>query len=46
MTKRVHVYVAGQVQGVFYRAEFYGFSQEFIDYARTVPIEPTSGSAT
>src|SRR6202030_2163790 len=26
-------------------AEAYGFSQEFIDYVRTVPIEPERGSA-
>jgi len=30
---------------VFFRAEAYGFSQEFIDYVRTVPIEPERGSA-
>src|SRR6059058_2119241 len=38
--------ITRQRNGVFYRAEFYGFSQEFIDYARTVPIQPTMGSAS
>jgi signal transduction histidine kinase/putative methionine-R-sulfoxide reductase with GAF domain len=28
----------------FYRAEFYGFSSEFMDYVRTVPVEPERGS--
>ncbi len=32
--------------GVFFRAEAYGFSPEFIDYVRTMPIEPERGSAT
>jgi GAF domain-containing protein len=31
--------------GVFFRAEIYGFSQEFVDYVRTVPVEPEHGSA-
>jgi two-component system, NtrC family, sensor kinase len=31
--------------GVFYRAESYGFSQEFMDYVRTVPVVPERGSA-
>jgi signal transduction histidine kinase len=31
---------------VFYRAEAYGFSQEFIDYVRTIPVEPEPGSVT
>jgi GAF domain-containing protein len=31
--------------GVFYRAESYGFSQEFMDYIRTVPVVPERGSA-
>jgi len=37
--------ITRQREGVFFRAEFYGFSQEFVDYARTVPVEPTTGSA-
>jgi signal transduction histidine kinase len=31
---------------VFYRAESYGFSSEFMDYVRTVPVEPERGSVT
>jgi GAF domain-containing protein/DNA-binding response OmpR family regulator len=30
----------------FYRAEAYGFSQEFMDYVRTVPVEPERGTVT
>ena len=30
----------------FFRAESFGFSEEFIDYARTVPVTPERGSAT
>jgi two-component system, NtrC family, sensor kinase len=37
--------ITRQQAGVFFRAEAYGFSQEFIDYVRTVPIEPERGSA-
>ena len=36
--------ITRQQSGVFFRAEAYGFSQEFIDYVRTVPIEPERGS--
>ncbi len=32
--------------GVFFRAEAYGFSPEFIEYVRTVPVEPEHGSVT
>jgi two-component system NtrC family sensor kinase len=32
--------------GVFYRAESYGFSDEFMDYVRTVPVVRDRGSAT
>jgi len=32
--------------GVFFRAEAYGFSPEFMDYVRTVPIVPERGTAT
>jgi two-component system NtrC family sensor kinase len=31
--------------GVFYRAENFGFSREFMDYARNIPVEPEQGSA-
>ena len=30
--------------GVFYRAEAYGFSPEFMDYVRNIPIQPERGS--
>ena len=30
----------------FYRAEAYGFSQAFMDYVRTVPVEPERGTVT
>jgi two-component system, NtrC family, sensor kinase len=30
----------------FYRAESYGFSDEFMDYVRAVPVTPDRGSAT
>jgi signal transduction histidine kinase len=30
----------------FYRAESYGFSAEFMDYVRDIPIEPGRGSAS
>jgi two-component system, NtrC family, sensor kinase len=32
--------------GAFYRAEAYGFSSEFMDYVRTIPIEAERGSAS
>ena len=32
--------------GVFIRAEAYGFSPEFIEYARTMPVEPGRGTIT
>jgi two-component system, NtrC family, sensor kinase len=37
--------ITRQKGGVFYRAETYGFSKEFMHYARTVPIKPERGSA-
>ena len=30
---------------VFYRAEAYGFTSEFMDYVRSIPVEPERGSA-
>jgi GAF domain-containing protein/CheY-like chemotaxis protein len=36
--------ITRQQDGVFFRAETYGFSQEFTDYVRTVPVEPERGS--
>jgi signal transduction histidine kinase len=38
--------ITRQKDGVFFRAEAYGFSDAFMDYARTVPIIPDRGSAT
>jgi GAF domain-containing protein len=38
--------ITRQRGGVFYRAEFYGFSEEFIAHARSIPIEPEPGSVT
>jgi GAF domain-containing protein len=38
--------ITRQKGGVFFRAEAYGFSREFIEYARTVPVEPERGSVT
>jgi signal transduction histidine kinase/putative methionine-R-sulfoxide reductase with GAF domain len=37
--------ITRQINGVFFRAEFYGFSAEFIEYARTIPVVPEAGSA-
>jgi PAS domain S-box-containing protein len=31
---------------VFYRAESYGFSAEFMDHVRTIPVKPERGSAS
>jgi signal transduction histidine kinase len=36
--------ITRQQNGVFFRAETFGFSQEFTDYVRTVPIQPERGS--
>jgi class 3 adenylate cyclase len=37
--------ITRQKDGVFYRAEAYGFSDEFLNYFRNIPIEPVRGSA-
>jgi two-component system, NtrC family, sensor kinase len=37
--------ITRQKNGVFYRAEAYGFSREFMDYVRNIPIQPGRGSA-
>jgi two-component system, NtrC family, sensor kinase len=37
--------ITRQKNGVFFRAEAYGFSPEFIDYVRNIPIQPDRGSA-
>ena len=36
--------ITRQKNGVFYRAEAYGFSPEFMNYVRTIPIQPERGS--
>jgi signal transduction histidine kinase len=37
--------ISRQKDGVFFRAEAYGFSPEFMDYVRNIPIQPDRGSA-
>ena len=37
--------ITREKNGVFYRAEAYGFSQEFMDYVKDMPIKPERGSA-
>jgi two-component system NtrC family sensor kinase len=37
--------ITRQKDGVFFRAENYGFSDEFMDYVRDVPVVPDRGSA-
>ncbi|MEA3107754.1 MAG: hypothetical protein QOI88_2359 [Gammaproteobacteria bacterium] len=38
--------ITRQKDGILFRGEFYGFSDEFIDYVRNVPVVPDRGSAT
>ncbi|HEY5896228.1 MAG TPA: GAF domain-containing protein [Burkholderiales bacterium] len=38
--------ITRQVGGVFYRTETYGFSSEFMDYVKGIPVHPERGSAT
>ena len=35
--------ITREKDGVFYRAEAYGFSREFMDYIKDIPIEPSAG---
>ncbi|MFY9835784.1 MAG: GAF domain-containing protein, partial [Xanthobacteraceae bacterium] len=37
--------ITRQKGGVFYRAESYGFSADFMDYVRGLPVEPERGTA-
>ena len=37
--------ITREKNGAFYRAEAYGFSREFIDYVRNIPITAERGSA-
>ncbi len=39
------VNITRQRDGIFYRAEAYGFSPEFMDYVRNIPIQAERGSA-
>jgi len=36
--------ITRQIGGKFFRAEAYGFSTEFMDYVRDVPVEPERGT--
>jgi GAF domain-containing protein len=38
--------ITRQKGGVFFRAEAYGFSREFMDHVKDIPIEPERGSAS
>ena len=37
--------IARQIGGKFFRAETYGFSPEFMDFVRDVPVEAERGTA-
>jgi GAF domain-containing protein len=39
-----HGAISRQKGGVFYRAEAYGYSREFMDYVRSIPVEPERGT--
>ena len=38
--------ITREKNGVFYRAEAYGFSREFMDYMKDIPIKPERGYAS
>src|SRR5262249_43297800 len=38
--------VTRQIDGAFYRAESYGFSAEFMDRVRNIPVEPDRGNVS
>ena len=38
--------ITRQKDGVFFRAESYGFSLEFMEYVKNVPVEPGPGTVT
>ena len=38
--------ITRQKDGVFFRAEFYGFSLEFMEYVENFPVEPGPGTVT
>jgi two-component system, NtrC family, sensor kinase len=37
--------ITRQKDGAFFRAEYYGFSDEFVDFVKDVPVKPDRGSA-
>src|SRR6516225_5152510 len=39
-----HATITRQIEGKFVRAEAYGFSSEFMDHVREVPVEPQRGT--
>jgi two-component system, NtrC family, sensor kinase len=38
--------VTRQIDGLFYRAESYGFSSEFMERVKTIPVEPGRGNVS
>ena len=38
--------ITRQIDGIFYRAEFFGFSRKFMDYVRDIPITVDRGSVS
>src|SRR5262249_47923660 len=38
--------ITRQIDGVFYRAESYGFSAEFMDRVRNIPVKPDRGNVS
>jgi class 3 adenylate cyclase len=38
-------FISRERDGSFYRAEAYGFSRQFMDYVKNIPIKPERGSA-
>src|SRR5215475_7416467 len=38
--------ITRQIGGAFFRAEAYGFSAEFMDYVRALPVEPEAGTVS
>jgi signal transduction histidine kinase len=39
-----HAIITRQKDGVFYRAESYGFSPEFMEFVRDIPVKPERGT--
>jgi GAF domain-containing protein/CheY-like chemotaxis protein len=38
--------ITRQINGLFYRAESYGFSRDFAEYVKDIPIEPERGTVS